>query len=49
MCMHLSPGQAPQAPEWRHADLDQLKAFIRARVSDGSYCPVFTNGLADED
>ena len=40
--------QVPEPPEWRHADLEQLKDFIRARISEGSYYPAFPEGLSDD-
>lgn len=35
-----------QAPfRWRHADLAQIKAFLKAKIQDGSYKPFLEGGL----
>lgn len=45
--LYIVPGfpiyQAPY--RWRHADLTQIKAFLKDRVADGTYVPIFPDGL----
>ena len=38
--------KVPDPPrQWLHADLEQLREFLQARVADGSYVPVVLEGL----
>ena len=38
----------PQAPyRWRHANLEQIRNFLKCRLADGTYTPVMSAGLEE--
>ena len=37
--------QVPSPPEWAHGCLEDLKVFLQERIAEGSYKPMFHEGL----
>ena len=37
--------QVLSPPDWAHGRLDELKSFLEDRVRDGSFKPLFKEGL----
>ena len=40
-----SPAKAKSQSWWAHADLEELRCFLKHEAQEGRYQPVFTEGL----
>jgi hypothetical protein len=44
---HETKVRVKQPLGWKHANLEQIKAFLLRAVDEGAYTPCFTEGLFD--